>query len=131
MLNGLGAGTGITNITSFYPSPVQGQITDLASFYPTAPYVPTSPAPGGGSGGSVSTQLIQAATAAGLTPTAFTQQAVNAGYAPTQWATMTAAQRTAALTSGRLASGAPAGTTSLTPIFLIGGALLLFLAIKK
>lgn len=127
MLRGLGAGTGITNIASFYPSPVQAQITDIGSFYPTAPYVPTSPAPGS----TTSTQLIQAAIAAGLTPTAFTQQAVNAGYAPTQWANMTAAQRTAALASGRVASGAPAVTTSLTPIFLIGGAVLLFMAIRK
>jgi hypothetical protein len=144
MLNGLGltyptatVQGQITNLNSFYPTapyePVQSQITDLASFYPTMTQTQFPINTGGTNSGGYSPNVIEAAVQAGVTPTVFTQQAVNAGYTPTQWANMAAAQRQAALASGAVPSGAPSALSAanLTPILLIGGAVLLLITMKK
>jgi|SRR5579863_6270538 len=112
MLNGKGLGYATGTATIPNTVNVTPQVTGVGSYgIPTSVYV-----------------TPQVTGIGALTATAI-QAAIAAGRTPTQWQSMTPAQRTAALAAAQ--AGSTTTMASMTPILLIGGAILLLIVLSK
>lgn len=127
MLRGLGQGTGVTNIASFYPT-----APNMTGFYPTMTSVSpsnysTGAAPGGGGGGIIPTiNAITGAVTGAAGSALLVQQAVKAGMTPSAFSALTGPQQQAALARAALGTSL-FSSSSLTPILLIGGLVLILM----